>query len=191
MNLSSKQVVALVAGAATAGLLAPPSVHAVTTTLATIVDPGDAGRRAHVGAAGALHVETRAGVVSGAFYLADNSNTTLNLRPLRTVEYPYRLAITEFTAGARGQDNGNATDIELRAYVRTSGTGACGSAGWQAKSLRRFMVMTNTTEQLQFDGPPLVLPAPAAGQAVCFAYVSRQLPTGVTVHAGATGYVYR
>ncbi len=190
MRFQPRHVVAIVASVCAAAVLAPVGVMAATGTLVNITDPYSTARQARVGAQGTLWGETRAGVTSHAFNLNLNGITDLSLHKLIEADAPNRIAITEFSVGTRGSDNGYTTQVDLRAYVRVSGTGPCGSAGWVSTTLRRVSVKTNETVQLLFSGPPLILPVPAAGQRLCFEASITQLPTGIVADFGGTGYAF-
>jgi hypothetical protein len=191
MKFAPKHVVTMVACVCAAAVLAPVGVMAATGSLVNIVDPLLADRKVRVGSAGALHVESRAGVIGGDFNVLSSPTTTLSFVKLYETAAPNRIAVTEMSVATRGSDNGFTTQVELRGYVRTSGTNACGGAGWMVVRLRVVSVLTNTSEQLTFDGPPLILPGAATGHRVCFGFTITQLPSGVVVDVGTSGYTFR
>jgi hypothetical protein len=190
MQLAPRHLVAIVASVCAAVVLAPVGVMAATGSFVNITDPFSSARRARVGADGTLWAETRAGVTSHAFNISANNVVGLSTRKLTEAAAPNRLAITEITAATRGTENGNPLQVDLIAAVRTSGTEACGGTGWTRTLLRRFSVKTNETVQLLFDGPPLILPSPAAGQRVCLLALVTFYPSGVVLDLGGTGYTY-
>jgi hypothetical protein len=104
--------------------------------------------------------------------------------------YPNRIAITEVHVATRAS-SAPIGIVTLTASVRTSGSAACGGSGWTMTVLTRFTVEPMETVQLDFDGPPLVVPAPASGQRVCvvahFGTYSSETMLG---DLGATGYLY-
>jgi hypothetical protein len=179
----------VVAGCA-AIVFAPVGVMAATGQIVNIADGSNASRLTRVGSNGTLFTETRAGVLSNAFNMNLNNVVDLSLHKMIETGYPNHLAITEVTVGTRGTENGYTTQVDVRAYVRTSGTNACGGAGWTSTMLRRLSVKTNETVQLVFDGPPLVLPVPASGQRVCLTMSITQLPSGIVADFGGTGYQF-
>ncbi len=190
MRFTSKQVVAMVVAVSAAVVLAPVGVMAATGSLVNIADGSNSSRLTRVGSNGTLFTETRAGVLSNAFNINVNNVTDLSLHKLVETGYPNHLAITELTVATSGTENGYTTKVDVRAYVRTSGTATCGGAGWTSTTLRRVSVKTNETVQLVFDGPPLVLPVPANGQRVCLTASIVQLPNGIVADFGGTGYQF-
>ena len=190
MRFTSKQVVLMVVAVSAAVVLAPVGVMAATGSLVNIADGSNSSRLTRVGSNGTLFTETRAGVLSNAFNMDVNNVADLSLHKMVETGYPNHLAITELTVATRATDNGYTTQVDVRAYLRTSGTSACGGAGWTSTTLRRFSVKTNETVQLLFDGPPMVLPVPAEGQRVCLAMSITQLPNGVVADFGGTGYQF-
>jgi hypothetical protein len=190
MRFQPRHVVAIVASVCAAAVLAPVGVMAATGTLVNITDPYSSARQARVGASGTLFGETRAGVTSKAFNMAVDNVVDLSLHKLTEAVAPNRLAITEVTLATRATDNGYTTQVDLAGWVRTTGTNPCGGQGWTKTMLRRVSVKTNETVQLLFSGPPLILPVPATGQHVCFTFAITQLPNGVVLDAGGTGYAF-
>lgn len=153
----------------------------------------DSGGRRMVGdGTGPLTVDgtlsTRAGGTTNAFNFKQFANST-GFWPVQQAAAPGKIAITEMTFATLG---GTGTwDIALVSYVRTSGSAACGGIGWVKTSLRDITIPTSQPmQQIEFNGPPLVLPAPAAGQVVCFGLEVWNLPSSSVIRMGGTGYVF-
>ncbi len=53
-----------------------------------------------------------------------------------------------------------------------------------------FSVQRNETTQLLFNGPPLVLPAPAAGQRVCLMVQQTKWMSGSATDMAVTGFTF-
>ena len=162
-------------------------VSAVTGTLVNVIDPVNAGRQARVSAAGAMYVETRAGVPVNAFN-AQNGASAPGVAWALSTTYPMRTAITEITITAYGF--GTAPQAVMIGAWFTSADGACfvGSATGFA-SIRRVRVANNSTLQLTFPGSPLLVPNPASGQKVCVGFQT-DASAGNSITVGVSGYRY-
>lgn len=191
-RFSSKQIVAMVCAVSGAVVLAPVGVMAATGQIVNVVDPSNAGRAARVAPVGALQVETRPGIVTNAANVVATDINTLAPRRLMEVTSPSRIALSELTVAVRKNGTPAAADtvVELHSYVRDSGTAACGGSGWSDTLLRRVTLQTSQTLQLDFDGPPLVIPAAPVGKRQCLAAKLYQWVDATKVEIGATVYSY-
>ena len=193
MKFAPKHVVMIVMSICAALILAPVGVLAATGQLVNIVDPFESSRKVRVGSAGSLRVETRPGVTNGASNVAHNDVANLTPRMLLEATAPTRIALSEFTVAVR--DYGNPviapTIIELNLYTKNSGTNPCGGSGWTGTVLRRITLKTDTTEQLTFSGPPLIVPTPPDGTRYCLAAKLFQWVGDTRVDVGATVYTYK
>lgn len=192
MPFSSKQVVTMVCAVSAAVVLAPVGVLAATGTLVNITDPSNSARKARVSSVGALQVETRPGVVTNATNVAHVDVQTLAPRKLYEVVGPTRIAVSELTIAVHNAGNpvNEPTVADLNYYTRDTGTNPCGMTGWTRTVLRRFTVKTDETLQVKFDGPPLMVPKPAAGQTACLALKLYQWVGETKVDFGATVYKF-
>ena len=192
MQFAPRHVVGIVACIAIMTVLAPVGVMAATGQLVNLVDPVTAGRKARVGSAGTLRVETRPGVTAGAKNALHTDIQSLSPRELISVTGPTRIGLSELTVSVRdfGYPVDAPTIMQLISYVRSSGTQPCGGSGWSATELRRITLVTDTTEQIQFSGPPLVVPVAAAGQRQCLAVKLYQWVGDTKVDVGATAFTY-
>ena len=189
MKFSSKQVVAMVVAVSAAVVLAPVGVMAATGQLVNIADPVITGRSARVGSGGTLQVESRAGATSGAFNKSF-AFQGLGFHKIAETTGPNRIAITEVTLS--GYEVDYDAEAALVAYVQTTGTGTCGTtlSGYTKTELRRFAWPMNEVTQLTFDGPPLIVPAPAPGKIVCVGFAMQEVGTQARLFLGATGFTY-
>ena len=192
MRFSSKQVVVMVCAISAAVVLAPVGVLAATGTLVNITDPLVSTRKARVTSVGALQVETRPGVVANAVNVSHVDVQSLTPRKLLEVTGPYRIGVSEVTIGVHNVGNPvtEPTVVDLVYYVRSSGTNACGLAGWTATVLRRWTLRTDETLQMAFDGPPLMVPKTPDGKTGCVALKLYQWVGETKVDFGATVYTY-
>jgi hypothetical protein len=188
-SFSSKQVVTMVVAVSAAVVLAPVGVLAATGQLVNIVDPVLGDRKVRVGSGGTLQVESRAGATSGAF----NKSFTfqgLGYHKIAEVTGPTRIAITEVTLS--GYEVDYDAEAALVVYTQTTGTGTCGNTitGYTKTELRRFSWPMHQVTQLQFNGPPLVIPAAAAGKKQCVGFAMQEVGTNARLFLGATGFTY-
>lgn len=188
---SSKQVVTMVVALSAAVVLAPVGVMAAAGQLVTIADPV-LDRKVRVGSAGSLQVETRPGVTSGALNVNHVDIQSLAPRKLAEVTAPARITLSELTVGVHNVGNPvvEPTVLEINQYVRNTGTTACGLSGWAPTVLRRVTLKTDETLHLKFDGPPLIVPVPAAGKRYCLAAKLYQWVGETKVDVGATVFTY-
>ena len=193
MKFAPKHVVMIVMSICAALILAPVGVMAATGQLVNLVDPADASRKARIGSAGSLRVETRPGVTNGAQNVVHNDIASLSPRALLEATAPTRIALSELTIAVRkfGSPVNAPTIVDLVHYVRASGSNPCGQAGWMGTSLRRVTLTTDRTEQLTFAGPPLIVPTPADGKRHCLAAKLYQWVGDTRVDIGATVFTYR
>jgi hypothetical protein len=189
MRFEPKHVVTMVVAVCAAAVLAPVGVMAATGQIVNIVDPVLSARQVRVGSGGTLQVESRAGATSGAF----NKSFTfqgLGFHKIAEATGPNRIAITEVTLS--GYEVDYDAEAALVAYVQTTGTGTCGTTltGYTKTELRRFAFPMKEVTQLTFDGPPLMVPAAAAGKVVCVGFAMQEVGTDARIFLGATGYTY-
>lgn len=179
-------VIAMVCGAAALMPAGVSVVSAVTGTLVNIVDPVNAGRQARVSAAGAMYVETRAGVPSSTFNALNATNAPGIAWPLSTT-YPLRTAITEMTITAYG--SATTPQVILIGAWMTNADASCTGSATAFYAIRRLRVQNNSTLQLTFPGTPLIVPHPVSGQKVCVG-VQTEAPAGNAITVGVSGYRY-
>ncbi|HVF05390.1 MAG TPA: hypothetical protein VNA20_11170 [Frankiaceae bacterium] len=201
MKLTPKQLVTMVLAVSVAAVLTPVGVMAATGTLVNVTDPLNSARKARVTHGGALQVEQRAGLPVGAasrHFVANN----LTFHKLAEATYPERIGVTEVTLGSHGPVGSTYGHnyVDLVAYVQTSGSSPCGPVsafvspppGYERKVLRRFVVR-NLQQSIQatWNGPALVVPAPAAaGRKVCVQLEVQLISTETTLWLGGTAYKY-
>jgi hypothetical protein len=191
MKFTSKQVVTMVVAGCVAIILAPVTVFAATGQLVNIADPST-GKGAIVTNNGALLVESRAAQGLNAFNM-HASRYQFGWIPLAATTGPQRLAITELTLAGPFDTVGNAGEVLVEAFVRTSGTAPCtgpGAAGYTRHTLKHVWVPARETIQLLWNGPSLVLPPAAAGQPLCFGVTYYAGNTNMTIYADGTGYKF-
>jgi hypothetical protein len=188
---SSKQIVTMVVALSAAVVFAPVAVMASAGQIVNIADP-ILNRKVRVGSVGALQVETRPGVTSGAVNVSHVDIQSLSPRKLAEVTSPTRIALAEFTVGVHNVGNPvvEPTVVEINRYVHVSGTNACGLSGWSGTVLRRITLENDETLQLKFDGPPLMVPTPPAGTKFCLATKLYQWVGETKVDVGATVFTY-
>jgi hypothetical protein len=178
-------------------VLAPAGVSAATGSLTTLVDPLLPNRKVRVGSAGALQVETRPGVTSGAFNVdtgwagADPSYWKV----LASGVGPTRLTLSEVTMKLDGGDPARDVPLRLASYTQFAGDEtACGPgvAGYARAVLRTLSVKaSDPMVQILFSGPPLIAPAAPQGMRTCLVWEWITLPPeGATFSLGATGFRY-
>ena len=187
-SFTPKHVVTIVVAVSLAAVLTPLSVGAATGTIVNIVDPAVVSRQARVASGNTLTVESRAGSVANSFNMKGQrlGNGYINLV---SVQAPTRIAVTELTLLAAGPSGFQ--ELLIEAYVRTSGSNPCNgpnTAGYTRHTLRHVLVTNLTTEQLLFNGPPLVVPAGSTGQQTCFGITVSQSPAGSAALVGGIAY---
>ena len=199
MRVTSQHVVGALAGAALAAVLAPAGVAVASGTPTTIVDPLLPSRKARVGSAGALQVETRPGVTSGAFNV-DTSWSSADptyWRVLATATGPTRITLSEITLklDASGAPATADVPVRLASYTQFYGDDpACGpgTVGYARTVLRTLHVKSgDPMVQVLFNGPPLIVPPAADGVRTCLVweFVVRP-PDDTRFYLGATGFRY-
>jgi hypothetical protein len=191
---SSRQIVVLVCAVSAAAVLAPVGVMAATGTIVNITDPVSATRKARVTTAGALQVEQRAGVPASARNVSITDIRSLATYPLVQAVGPSRMGVGELMVAVHntGTPVDEPTIADLTYFLRGAGvTTACGRDGWAPTLLRRVTVRTDTTVQLNFTGPPLVVPAPPSGRTACVAVRLYQWVSQTLVDVGATVWTYQ
>ena len=191
-RFSTKQVVAMVVSVCAAVVLAPVGVMAATGQIVNIVDPGNASRQARVGSGGTLQVESRAGSVANSFSKQIEA-TGFGFHKIGETTAPSRIALTEVSIGTTGSTFAEWQFLVV-AFVQTTGTASCGTtlSGYTKHVLRQIMVPPQDMRQLLFNGPPLVVPAGAAGKKTCVGFTVQEMGTGPDVKLlfGATGYTF-
>ena len=190
MRFTSKQVVTMVVAVSLAAVLMPVAVYAATGV--NIIDPSN-GRSAKVTSNNALYVESRAYQGGNAFNMR-NSRFGFGWIPLASTTGPNRLAITELTLSGPYNTPGDAGEVLLEAFVRTSGNLPCdgpGTAGYARYTLKHVWVPARQTIQLLWNGPSMVLPLAPAGQPTCFGVNYYAGNTQMSIYADGTGYRFQ
>lgn len=189
MRFQAKHIVAIVACGSAAAVLAPVGVMAATGTLVNITDPFDGSRAARVTERGTLWVESRAGVASDSFTVLHENKTDVVAYVVK--ETTSRIAVTSLIVTVHGDNTASTNHFRLMAQTRTSGTAACGGSGWSTpKTLATLVVRAGSTEQLLWNGPPLVLPTPAAGQRVCLRVQQTKYTGSTDSDMAVTGFTF-
>jgi hypothetical protein len=190
-RFSGKQITVMVVAVAAAAALIPLSVSAATGTVVNIIDPVIGSRQARVSSAGTLQVESRAGSPHNHLSVT-GSRLSLGWVNLATTTSPTRMAITQLTFSGRGPVSDTAQEVLIEAMVRTTGTAGCtgpGTTGYTRHTLARVLVKNQQSSlQLTYDGPPLVVPAGASGQPTCFGFTVVTTPSGSAMDVHAIGY---
>lgn len=191
MRFQPRHVVTMVVAVCAAAVLAPVGVMAATGTLVNIVDPVLGDRKVRVGSAGSLQVESRPGVTSGGFNWTGNTSGYSTMK-VREVVGPARIALTELTATSDGGAVGGWNVVSIAAYVQTTGPATCpGSYGYTKTVLRTVQARNHeSTLQLDFVGPPLIVPAAPAGKKVCVTAEVISYSPDSAIYLGATGFTY-
>lgn len=187
MKFQPRHVVTMVVAVSAAAVLAPVGVMAATGI--TITDPFNSSRAARVTDRGTLWVESRAGVASDSFSMLFPTVTDTAFRDVKVTTA--RIAVTSFAATIRGDTQTSVDYAELWAFVQTSGTAPCGGTGWSAKLLASLALNAGDSEQLLWNGPPLVLPTPPAGKRVCLRTRLGQHIGGTYVDLMVTGFTFK
>ncbi len=161
-------------------MLAPVGVMAAAARLVDIADP-ILDRKVRVGNVGSLRVE-RPGVTSGAINVSHVDIQSLSPRNLAEVTAPTRITLSELTVGVHTMGNPviGPTVLEISQYVRDTRTTVP----------RRVTLKTDETLHLKLDGPPLIVPVPAAGKKYCLAAKLYQWAGETKVDVGATVFTY-
>lgn len=191
MRFTSKQVTSMVVAGCAAIVLAPVTVYAATGQLVNIVD-SVSGRAARVSSGHGLVTEGRAYPGENAFNVR-GQRYQFGWIPLVSTKGPTRIAITKLTLAGPYDTPGNAGEVLVEAFVRTSGTADCtgpGAAGYTRHSLMHVWVPARQTLQLDFDAQALPIPPAATGQPLCVGVTYYAGNTNMTIYASATGYKY-
>ena len=157
---------------------------AQTIQLVRIADRTVATRVAQVDRQNALSVNTRAGILTGAFSVEVERLGLVSFATLQTVTAPTRVALTHVTV--TGQGPSGAQDVILEARVGA----ASDCSGGTARRLQRVAVSNQQTLVLSFSGPPLFSPTATSGQRVCVGFRVVGSPFGSAVFVAATGYTF-
>lgn len=192
MKFAPKHVVAIVACVCAAAVLAPVGVMAATGTLVNLTDPVDGSRKARVSGISGLYVDTRPRATAGSFHVPTLFVTDVGLHALRSTASPNGIAVTSVVMTVKGDNSASKNYVQLYSRVRTSGTASCASGtGWSVpKVLVTIAVHAGSTEQLLYDGPPLVIAPAAAGQAVCLGFQQTQFTGATTTDVMVTGFTF-
>jgi hypothetical protein len=170
-------------------LVIPMTALAATGQLVNIADGTNVARLTKVGEVGALYVETRPGIPSGAVNrLAEKTGTGWLL--IHQQSGSRSLAVSEMTFA--NLSTAGAKTIMIRYYViGTADSCATPTAapGVTGADVRRVIVPNQTTLQLDFTGVPVFVSAPASGKKYCFGIVVSGPTTGVLA-TGLTGYTF-
>jgi hypothetical protein len=189
MDFKPRHVVAMVVGVCAAAVLAPVGVMAASGTLTNIVDPYDGNRAARVTRRGTLWVESRAGVASDSFTVLHETKT--DVTPYLVKATTSRIAVTSWVVTVHGDNTASTNHFRLISTVRLSGTSACGGAGWSAaKTIATIAVRAGSTEQLLWNGPPLVVETPPAGQLVCLRVQQTKWTGSTDSDMAVTGFAF-
>lgn len=186
MRFEAKHVVTMVVAVSAAAVLAPVGVMAATGFV--ITDPFDGSRAARVTQRGTLWVESRAGVASDSFNLTFPSVANVTFSDVRSTTD--RVAVTSFAVTVRGDTQSSVDIAELWSFVQTSGTASCGGSGWTGKLVASLAVNAGDSEQLLWNGPPLVLPTPPAGKRVCLRARLSQHVGGTVADLMVSGFTF-
>jgi hypothetical protein len=193
MRFSSKQVVTMVVAGCAAVVFAPVAVFAATGQLVNITDPAYSTRQARVSFNGGVVSEARAWPGPNAFSVR-GSRYQFGWIGLVSTTGPTRLSITKLLLAGPFDTPGNAGEVLLEAFVRTSGTEPCngpGTAGYARHTLAHVWVPARQTIQLDYSGQSLPIPAAASGQPLCFGVTYYAGNTNMTIYADAVGFKYR
>ena len=192
-RFSSRQITTMVVAICAAAVLTPVAVMAATGNPVNIVDPYIGARVARVDAGGNLRGADRSSeLTSNALRATAVVNDKVVLIGDNS---PRGAAITQLTLSAYG--TGQYLNVGIYTWVRTSGTGTCGSVevgtttGFSATSQRIVTVRLNDTLSLNFDGGALVAKAAggAAGTPWCVtAHVVSAVASSFVFYVGATYY---
>lgn len=115
-----------------------------------------------------------------------------SLAPREVLRLPAgrRAAVTHLSVTVEGAGVAQETIAELNRYVRTSGTGDCGTAGWEVTPLRRIVLKTEETFALDLGAAPIVVTPDGEDRPVCVAMKLYQWVGDTKVSFGADGYLY-
>lgn len=191
-RMSGRQLVIVVVSVCAGAVLAPVSV---SYAVGQLVNIGDAktGVTARVGHDGTLNVESRAGVTQRAFNITSIEPATGGVLLFRSTP-TNRVAITDLTGY---QVNGplEGSEVQLIAWTAVGKTAlSCpatqpvGSKSWSQHFVRVFGVPNDTAGMLQlnFNGPPLILPDGSAPTTCLYL----DLLVSAEVQFGISGYRY-
>lgn len=192
MQLAPKHVVTMVACVCAAVVLAPVGVMAATGTLVNLTDPLDSSRKARVSGISGLYVDTRPRATAGSFNLLTTDVNYVTPQALRATPSPNGIAVTSVVVTVKGDNSASVNHVRLYSRVRTSGNGPCSAGtGWTTpKYLVSIAVHAGSTEQVTYDGPPLVIPPAAAGQAVCLGFQQTQHTGSTWTDVAVTGFTF-
>ena len=168
MTMRERVVITLVV-CLTIIIAGPLTVLAATGQLVNIVDPSNAARQARVSAVGALQVEARLGIPSGALNFQGTRDGSGWLA-LGSVLAPNAIAITELT-GWTASSEGGVTLVSLQQSVVDDGA-SCTTPPTSPSVVRRMMIKVNSQQQLTFPSPIYLAAAPAGKRRCIFAYAS-------------------
>jgi hypothetical protein len=189
MKFAPKHVVTMVASVCAAVVLAPVGVMAATGTLVNLTDPLDSTRKARVSGISGLYVDTRPRATAGSFNVLAENVTDVNARVVK--ESTSGIAVTSWIVSVHGDNTASTNHLRLFSQVRTSGTAPCGGAGWSTPQvLATLVVRAGSTEQLLWNGPPLVVGPPPAGQRVCVRVQQTKWTGSTDTDIAVTGFTF-
>jgi hypothetical protein len=162
----------------------PMTVLAATGQLVNIVDPSNAGRQARVTAIGAVQVQARLGIPSGALNFQGTRENS-GWVSLGSVLAPNGIAMTELTSYGTGASGIAIVSIQ---HAAVDDGASCTTPPSSPSLVRRMVVKVGTTEQLVFPSPIFIAAAPAGKRRCIFAQVTSV--NGTTHYVAVSGYQY-
>lgn len=124
------------------------------------------------------------------FYAADVQNLTT--RPVLELPAGRSAAIAHVTVAVHNFGNPVAEPnvAEVIRYVRESGSNTCGGSGWTGTVLRRLVVPTDETLEVDLSSAPLVIKPDPGGDPVCVGMKLWQWVSETKVVFMADGYLF-
>ena len=159
---------------------------------ARITAPVDARITAPVDARVTGTVSAAPGGLENAFSTQDQGRLGLGYVNLVTAQGSDQVALSQIVLSARGPNSTTAQEILIESFNRTSGSQECtgpGTAGYERHTLARVLVLNQTSEQVRFTDPPLLVPK--GGDRICIGFTAVTIPSGSATNATATGYVLK
>ncbi|HWL35500.1 MAG TPA: hypothetical protein VNQ77_04850 [Frankiaceae bacterium] len=193
MQFAPKHVVAMVSSVCAAVVLAPVGVMAATGTLVNLTDPLDGSRKARVSGISGLYVDTRPRATAGSFHaFFENVVDVTTLRPAKETSAPNGIAVTSFVVTVKGDANTSINHVRIFSRERTSGSASCANgSGWStSKTLATVAVRAGSTEQVLFNGPPLVVGPAASGRRICVGVQQTQHFGSTATDVAVTGFTF-
>lgn len=191
MKFAPKHVVTMVACVCAAVVLAPVGVMAATGTLVNLTDPIESSRKARVSGISGLYVDTRPRATAGTFNVFTAKVLDVVGHTVYETGSPNGIALTSAVFTVRGDNTSSVNHVRLFSQVRTSGNAPCGGSGWtMPKTLVTLAVHAGSTEQVVYDGTPLVVPAAPAGQRVCVRFQQTRWVGATELDVAVSGFVF-